>query len=110
MTDAEVPHLVGLTALQARKTGHDAGVVVISHDADGPPLGALTWPGTWIVTAQDPTAGRRVCRGATVVIDFEEYPDAGGAGDREPRNPLPRRDELKADPVEDRAEEPREAR
>ncbi|MEU4764539.1 PASTA domain-containing protein [Actinosynnema sp. NPDC023794] len=103
MADAEVPHLVGLTVRQARQTGHDAGVVVTSRDVDGPPLGALTWPGTWVVTAQDPTAGRRVRRGATVVIDFEERPDEGGAGDREPRHPPPVRDEVQADPLEDRA-------
>ena len=36
-----------------------------SADLDGPPLGALTWPGTWVVTAQLP--GRRACgwRGGT---------------------------------------------
>ncbi|ROP37706.1 PASTA domain-containing protein [Saccharothrix texasensis] len=72
MTHAEVPHLVGLTVPRAREAGHAAGVVVTSRDPDGPPLGALTWPGTWIVTAQDPAAGRRVRRGAPVVIDFEE--------------------------------------
>ncbi|MFD0202782.1 MULTISPECIES: PASTA domain-containing protein [Saccharothrix] len=102
MTHTQVPHLVGLTVPQARKTGNDAGVVVTSRDVDGPPLAELTWPGTWIVTAQHPTAGERVRRGTPVAIDFEEYPDAGGAGDREPRHPLPRRDELKADPLEDR--------
>lgn len=101
MTHTDVPHLVGLTVNQARKTGHEAGVVVTARDVDGPPLGALTWPGTWIVTAQDPTAGQRVQRGAAVVVEFEEYPDAGGAGDREPRRPLPRRDAFKADPTGD---------
>ncbi|TQM80360.1 PASTA domain-containing protein [Saccharothrix saharensis] len=104
MTDTHVPRLVGLTVPQARKTGHDAGVVVTSRDVDGPPLGALTWPGTWIVTAQHPTAGERVPRGTPVAVDFEERPDAGGAGDREPRHPLPRRDEPEADPLRDRAE------
>ncbi|MEV1118664.1 PASTA domain-containing protein [Actinosynnema sp. NPDC049800] len=104
MTHAEVPHLVGLTVRQARTTGHDAGVVVTSRHLDGPPLGELTWPGIWVVTAQDPTAGRRVRRGTPVMIDFEERPDEGGAGDREPRHPPPTQDELKADPIEDHAE------
>ncbi|GAB2970508.1 PASTA domain-containing protein [Saccharothrix stipae] len=104
MAHTSVPHLVGLTVPEARDRGHRAGVVVTSRDVDGPGLGARTWPGTWIVTAQEPPAGARVRRGAPVVIDFEEYPDAGGAGDREPRRPLPKLDELRADPAEDRAE------
>lgn len=78
MTHTEVPHLVGLTVRQARTTGHDAGVVVTSRDLDGPPLGELTWPGTWVVTAQDPAAGRRVPRGTPVMIDFEERPPGAG--------------------------------
>ena len=104
MTHTQVPHLVGLTVPEARERGHEAGVVVTSRDVDGPPLGALTWPGTWVVTGQAPAAGARVRRAAVVMIDFEEYPDAGGAGDREPRHPLPRRDELEADPFEGRDE------
>ena len=84
-----VPLLVGMTAREARNVGHDSGVVVTSADVDGPPLGALTWPGTWIVTAQRPTAGSHVERWSTVVIEFEERPGGGGAGDREPRAPLP---------------------
>jgi hypothetical protein len=67
-----VPSLIGMTVREARRTGHDSGVVVSSADVDGPPLGALTWPGTWIVTAQHPVAGSRVERWATVAIEFKE--------------------------------------
>jgi hypothetical protein len=55
-----VPSLVSMTVGEARSAGHHSGVVVTSADADGPPLGALTWPGTWIVTAQRPIAGAHV--------------------------------------------------
>ena len=91
-TDAErveVPNLVGLTVPVARLVGHEIGIVVTSADLDGPPLGALTWPGTWVVTAQDSMSGHRLPRGAVVTIKFEKFPDDGGAGDREPRRPLP---------------------
>lgn len=84
-----VPLLVGLTVREARNVGHGSRVVVTSANLDGPPLGALTWPGTWIVTAQRPIAGSRVEPGSTVVIEFEERPGGGGPGDREPRAPLP---------------------
>jgi beta-lactam-binding protein with PASTA domain len=82
-----VPLLVGMTVREARRAGHNSGVVVTSADMDGPPLGALTWPGTWTVIAQRPVAGSRVERGSAVVIEFEERPGGGGAGDREPRVP-----------------------
>ncbi|MFI9006351.1 PASTA domain-containing protein [Actinosynnema sp. NPDC053489] len=75
MTHTAVPLLVGLTVPDARALGQEAGVVVTSRDIDGPPLGALTWPGTWVVTAQEPAAGTPVRRGAVVMVDFEQVPD-----------------------------------
>jgi hypothetical protein len=39
-----VPMVVGMTVVDARQAGHRAGLVVVSADVDGPPLGALTWP------------------------------------------------------------------
>lgn len=71
---AAVPSLVGMTVGEARGIGHDSGVVVTSADLDGPPLGELTWPGTWIVTSQRPAAGSYVERWSTVVIEFKERP------------------------------------
>jgi hypothetical protein len=75
----DVPDLVGMVVREARTVGHRAGVVVTSADLDGPPLGALTWPGTWVVTAQRPAAGTRLTRWDTVVIEFEEIPGGEGA-------------------------------
>jgi Domain of unknown function (DUF1905) len=63
----------------------ERGLVVISADPDGPPLGGLTWPGIWIVTGQQPLAGMRLRRWDNVVIEFEELRGGEGAGDREPR-------------------------
>jgi hypothetical protein len=95
-TTVEVPGLVGLAVPAARALGRQAGVVVVAADQDGPPLSALTWPGRWLVTAQRPAAGTLVARGGDVVIDFEERPGGGGAGDREPGRPLPDPDALRA--------------
>jgi len=67
------------------------GLVVTSSDLDGPPLGALTWPGRWVVIEQTPRPGTTIRRGATVTIQFVEDP-GGNAGVREPRRPAPNPD------------------
>ena len=85
----QVPVLVGMVVREARNAGHQAGVVVVSADIDGPPLGSLTWPGVWIVTAQHPAAGAWVQRWDNVVIEFAELPGGEAAGDREPLSPRP---------------------
>jgi hypothetical protein len=36
-----VPMLVGMTVVDARQAGHRAGLVVVSVNVDGPPLGSL---------------------------------------------------------------------
>lgn len=74
-----VPSLIGMTVREARRVGHDTGVVVTSADVDGPPLGALTWPGTWIVIGQRPIAGSQVERWSAVAIEFRERPGGSGA-------------------------------
>jgi beta-lactam-binding protein with PASTA domain len=73
-----VPHLIGLTVPTARRAGHEAGLVVTAADPDGPPLGALTWPGTWLVTAQHPAAGTTLERGDTIAIEFTRQSDDTG--------------------------------
>ena len=76
----EVPQLVGMVVADARRAGHHAGLVVVSADVDGPPLGPLTWPGTWIVTAQRPAPGTLLSRWDNLVIEFEELRGGDGAG------------------------------
>jgi len=85
----EVPDLAGMIVADARRKGHEAGLVVVSADPDGPPLAGLSWPGIWVVTAQHPAPGIRLSRWDNVVIEFEELRGGEGAGDREPRIPLP---------------------
>jgi hypothetical protein len=87
--EVKVPNLVGLTVPAARKLAWDAGVVIAAENPDGPPLGALTWPGVWMVTAQHPMAGAVLRRRGSVVVDFEQRSPGKDAGDREPRLPLP---------------------
>jgi len=109
VTDVRIPDLVGLLVRDARAVGYEAGFVVVSHDIDGPPLGALAWPGTWVVTAQDPRAGAVITRGEYVRIEFRRFPGGGGAGDREPRvpPPRPRARQQAVDPAEEPTEDPR---
>jgi len=90
-----VPDLVGLPVHEARDVGHQAAVVVVAADVDGPPLGELTWPGLWIVTAQDPGPGSPVRKWDNVRITFRRA-DGNEADDREPRLPPPSPDDLAA--------------
>ena len=55
--EVEVPRLVGLAVREARNAGHEAGVVMVAADVDGPPLGsALRGP----ASGSSPlSAGRR---------------------------------------------------
>jgi hypothetical protein len=81
--EVTVPDIVGLIVTHARKVAWEAGLVIASSDPDGPPVGALTWPGVWVVTAQHPAAGSLMRRRGSLVIEFKELP-GGEAGDREP--------------------------
>lgn len=107
--EVTVPHLVGLTVSLARRVAWEAGVVVAAADPDGPPLGALTWPGVWVVTAQHPEPGARLRRLGSMVVEFREWSPGDDAGVREPRSPVLPLDALSAerDLAED-AEEPGE--
>jgi hypothetical protein len=82
--EVKVPHLVGLTVTTARKVAWDAGVVIAAQDPDGPPLGAVTWRGVWVVTAQRPAAGAVLRRQGSVVFDFEQTTSGDEAGNQEP--------------------------
>lgn len=95
--EVRVPDLVGLTVPAARKIAWESGVVITSADRDGPPLGALTWPGVWIITAQRPAPGTLVRRLEWVVVDFRKQGPGEDDGDREPRNPHPPLDALSAE-------------
>lgn len=67
-----VPALIGLTVPAARDVCVDIRIVPISRTPDGSGLAAQTWPGRWVVTAQDPEPGIEVAPGDTVTIEFIE--------------------------------------
>ncbi|MEU3721512.1 PASTA domain-containing protein [Streptomyces sp. NPDC031705] len=72
--EVSVPDLVGLIVTDARKVAWEAGLVIAAADPDGPPVGALTWPGVWRVTAQSPAPGSRMRRMGSLVIEFCKVP------------------------------------
>lgn len=87
--EVTVPDVVGMTVDAGRRLATEAGVALAPPDADGPPLGALTWPGIWTITQQHPAPGSTVFRWDSVVVHFTPGGD-GPAGVREPRRPGPR--------------------
>lgn len=84
-----VPALVGLDVRDARELCAESSLVAVSDDPDGASLGARTWPGYFVVTAQDPAAGLLAKRGDTIVIAFVRETDADDANDRLPSEPPP---------------------
>lgn len=83
-----VPDLHGLILAGALRRATEVGFALA---VQGPPvpLESLASSGRWAVAHQDPQMGADRYQGDTVVVVFR-HDDGGGAGDREPRNPLPR--------------------
>ncbi len=98
-----VPDVVGPPLAHARNVAHDAGVVLAQPDSDGPPLGALSWPGEYLVTGQSPRPGTRLWRWDSVVVSWRPVDRGGDAGVREPRRPIPPQDAFAA-PLPDEAQ------
>jgi hypothetical protein len=80
-----VPNVVGMAWDKARRALHEVGLIGVSPDPDGPPLGALGWP-DGVVTDQSPESGAKVAPGSAVTLWIER---GGGSGVREPRRPTP---------------------
>lgn len=81
-----VPNFHGKQALDAWLAGHAAGVLLQGPDPDSPhPLI------NGVVVSQRPVAGTRVERWGAVTVWVEGGGD--GSGVREPRRPLPERQE-----------------
>lgn len=71
---------------------HQADLVGFTLVVADPPadLASLQMSGRWVVAAQEPPGGATRFRGDTVVVTLRR--DGGdGAGDREPRTPVPPR-------------------
>ena len=90
-----VPDVVGRTVDDGRQVAHEAGLVLAQPDPDGPPLAALTVPGLFLITEQDPAPGTRLYCWDSVRVRFRTDAE-GPAGVREPRRPLPDPDALSA--------------
>lgn len=71
-----VPDVVGLPFHVGRDLAQDAGVTLANPDPDGPPIGALAWPGLFYITAQHPTPGTVLYRWDSVAVDITAYGDA----------------------------------
>lgn len=80
-----VPDVVGMNWDDARKVLHDARLVGIGPDPDGPPPEAIGRPDA-VVVDQSPEAGAVVAPGTSVTLWVER---GGGSGVREPRLPKP---------------------
>jgi len=83
-----IPDLQGLILSAALNRATEIGFALA---VEGPPLHfeALLSSGRWAVARQEPQMGSDRFLGDTVVVVLA-HDGPGGAGDREPRNPLPR--------------------
>ncbi len=94
-----VPDVVGLPFHMGRDLAMEAGVSLANPDPDGPPIGALAWPGLFWIVSQDPAPGTRLPRWDSVRVEIrkDEGPDAA-AMVREPPPAGSRQDARAAEP------------
>lgn len=71
-----VPDVVGLPFHVGRDTAFAAGVTLANTDPDGPPIGALAWPGLFYITSQTPAADAVVYRWDSVAVEIVAYGEA----------------------------------
>jgi hypothetical protein len=83
-----IPDLHGLVMAAALRQSIEVGFTLAVDDPPAP-IKDLASSGRWVVGGQDPAAGETRYRGDTVVVSLRRF-GGGEAGDREPRNPLPR--------------------
>lgn len=85
------PDVVGLSLADGRRVAGEAGVALAQPDPDGPPLGALTWPGEYVITGQVLRPGTSMKLWDSLVVSWREVVLPGTPGDpagvREPRHP-----------------------
>jgi len=101
-----VPDLEGAIVAAALRQAELTGFALVIAD---PPtdLASLRSSGWWVVASQEPPGGSLRFRGDTVVVTLRRDGGGDGAGDREPRRPVPPR--LAARPPLDDSRDPDEA-
>ncbi|MCC3280476.1 hypothetical protein LJ754_15095 [Arthrobacter sp. zg-Y40] len=83
-----VPDVVGLLFHVGRDIADEAGVTLANPDPDGPPIGAIAWPGLFYITWQDPRASFELNQGDSVRVEVVEHGGAqNGALTRDPSGP-----------------------
>lgn len=70
MTSLSFPVHVG------RDAASDAGVTLANPALNGPPIGALAWPGLYYITSQSPVAGTTLYRWDSVAVEILPYGEA----------------------------------
>lgn len=84
-----IPDLVGAIVVGAQRQAELTGFTLVIADPPADPA-TLRMSARWVVSAQEPPGGAARFRGDTVVVTLRR--DGGdGAGDREPRAPVPPR-------------------
>jgi hypothetical protein len=71
-----VPDVVGLPFHVGRDVAGDAGVTLANPDPDGPPIGALAWPGLCYITWQSPASGTTLYRWDSVAVEIVSHGEA----------------------------------
>lgn len=85
-----IPDLIGMIVSAAMNRAVDVGFALALADHSAP-IQELVSSGRWVVADQDPRGAAVRYQGDTVVVFLRHDDGGGGAGDREPRNPLPLR-------------------
>ena len=86
MNSVVVPNVIGMSFDEARRVLHEARLVPVGSDPDGPSLFVLGLSGA-VVVNQDPKAGVSGAPGSSVTVWLGR--GGGSAGVREPRRPMP---------------------
>ncbi len=85
-----VPDVIGLPFHVGRDLAEDHGVTLANPDPDGPPIGALAWPGLFFIVSQDPPGGARVPQCSSVAVEIVAHGDDAQPAERsDPPSPRP---------------------
>lgn len=77
-----VPNVIGMPFHVGRDIAFEAGVTLANPDPDGPPIGALAWPGLFYITWQHPAAGSVLHEWDSVGVEVVKHGDALSAATR----------------------------